>query len=80
MEERLQKYLANKGVASRRKSEEYIVQGKVKVNDKVVVELGTKINPEKDIVEFNGSIVKNEIDGIQGKESKHKADSGHFRN
>ena len=47
-EERLQKYLANQGIASRRKVEEYIVQGKVKVNGKVVKELGTKINPLKD--------------------------------
>ena len=47
-EERLQKYLANCGVASRRKCEEYILQGKVKVNGVIVTELGTKINPERD--------------------------------
>ena len=60
-EERLQKYLANQGIASRRKVEEYILQGKVKVNGKVVQELGTKVNPEKDIVEFEGKEVKKEI-------------------
>lgn len=60
-EERLQKYLANQGIASRRKAEEYILQGKVKVNGKVVLELGTKINPEKDIVEFEGKEVKKDI-------------------
>lgn len=60
-EERLQKYLANQGIASRRKAEEYILQGKVKVNGKVVKELGTKINIEKDIVEFEGKEVKKEI-------------------
>ena len=49
MEERLQKYLANCGVASRRKAEELIMQGKVQVNGKVVTELGTKIDPSKDI-------------------------------
>ena len=58
MEERLQKYLANCGVASRRKCEEYILQGKVKVNGEVVTELGTKINPEKDLIEFENKQVK----------------------
>lgn len=58
MEERLQKYLANSGVASRRKCEELILQGKVEVNGKVVIELGTKINPEEDIVKFDGKEVK----------------------
>ena len=58
MEERLQKYLANSGVASRRKCEELILQGKVEVNGKVVTELGTKINPKKDIVKFDGKEVK----------------------
>ena len=59
MEEiRLQKYLAEAGIASRRKSEEYILQGKVKVNGKVVTELGTKVIPSKDIVEFEGKNIK----------------------
>ena len=58
MEERLQKYLAECGIASRRKSEELIEQGLVKVNGKVVTELGTKINSEKDIVEYNGKKVQ----------------------
>ena len=58
MEERLQKYLASCGIASRRKCEEYIFQGKVQVNGKIVTELGTKINPYKDIVKFDGKIVK----------------------
>ena len=60
MEERLQKYLAECGVASRRKCEEYILQGKVKVNNKIITELGTKINPEKDKVTFEGKEVKKE--------------------
>ena len=58
MEERLQKYLANSGVASRRKCEELILQGKVEVNGKVVTKLGTKINQEEDIVKFDGKEVK----------------------
>lgn len=57
MEERLQKYLASCGVASRRKCEEYILQGKVQVNGKTITELGTKINPEKDVVEFEGKVI-----------------------
>ena len=59
MEEvRLQKYLADCGIASRRKSEELIIQGKVKVNGKVVTELGTKIIPNKDNVQFENKEVK----------------------
>ena len=44
---RLQKYIADCGVTSRRKAEELIIQGKIKVNGKVVTELGTKVNPKK---------------------------------
>lgn len=54
MEERLQKYMSRCGFASRRKSEILIQEGKVKVNGEVVTVLGTKIDPEKDIVEVQG--------------------------
>ncbi|NLM48217.1 MAG: rRNA pseudouridine synthase [Epulopiscium sp.] len=57
MEMRLQKFLANAGIASRRKAEEYILEGKIKVNGQVVTELGTKINPDKDLVYYNNQIV-----------------------
>ena len=58
MEEvRLQKFLANSGVASRRKCEELILEGKVSVNGKVVNELGTKINPSVDKVECCGKLI-----------------------
>lgn len=57
MEERLQKYLAQCGIASRRKCEEYILQGRVKVNDEVVTQLGFKIK-DKDIVKFNNKVVR----------------------
>ena len=53
MEERLQKYLAEAGIASRRKSEEWIASGRVKVNGVVVTALGTKIDPQKDQVLFD---------------------------
>ena len=58
MEERLQKYLANNGIAARRKCEEYILSGRVKVNGQVVTKLGIKINSEKDIIEFDGKKVE----------------------
>lgn len=55
MEEvRLQKFMAECGVASRRKCEELILQGKVKVNGKTITELGIKVNPKKDEVIFDG--------------------------
>ena len=58
MEEvRLQKFLANQGVCSRRKAEEYILQGLVKVNGVTITELGVKINPDKDEVVFRGDKV-----------------------
>lgn len=58
MEERLQKYLANAGVDSRRKCEQYILDGKVKVNGETVQELGRKINPETDEIIFNGKKIE----------------------
>ena len=59
MEElRLQKFLANAGVCSRRKAEEYILDGKVKVNGKVVNELGIKVNPDKDEIIFESKIIR----------------------
>ncbi|NMM54087.1 pseudouridine synthase [Paenibacillus aquistagni] len=54
MEERLQKILANAGVASRRKCEQYILEGKVQVNDKVVTTLGVKADPDTDVITING--------------------------
>lgn len=54
---RLQKFLANSGVASRRKCEELILEGKVSVNGQIVKELGTKVNPAVDKVEYCGRSV-----------------------
>ena len=49
--------MASCGVASRRKCEEIISSGRVKVNGKVVVELGTKVG-KKDIIEVDGIVVE----------------------
>ena len=47
MEERLQKVLAHAGVASRRSCEELILAGKVKVDGKLITDLGIKVDPRK---------------------------------
>ncbi len=60
MEEvRLQKFLSNNGVCSRRKAEEYILDGKVEVNGEVITRLGVKIIPEKDEIKFEGKVIEN---------------------
>ena len=64
MEERLQKFLANQGICSRRKAEQYILEGKVKVNGKVVTELGTKINTEIDKIEFNEKLISGSVEKV----------------
>lgn len=57
--ERLQKIIAQAGIASRRKAEQLIIEGKVKVNGKVVTELGTKVTENAEI-EVNGMRVERE--------------------
>ena len=49
---RLQKYCSERGIASRRKTEEFIQKGWIKVNGNVVTELGTRVDPENDTVEL----------------------------
>lgn len=58
--ERLQKVMSRAGVASRRKSEDIIEAGRVKVNGEVVTELGTKVDPQKDIIEVDGEEIERE--------------------
>src|SRR4051812_11444243 len=55
---RLQKVLANAGVASRRVAEEMIVQGRVRVNGEVVTELGSRIDPAADTVDVDGTAIQ----------------------
>lgn len=57
--ERLQKVIAHAGVASRRKAEELIKQGKVTVNGEIITELGVKVSP-KDHIEVNGIKIERE--------------------
>jgi 23S rRNA pseudouridine2605 synthase len=53
---RLQKFISDCGVTSRRKAEGLITQGRVEVNGQVVTELGTKVNPHTDIVLVDGAL------------------------
>lgn len=61
---RLQKFLSEAGICSRRKGEEYIKAGFVRVNNNVVTELGEKVDPQKDRVEFKGKVVDVKSDPI----------------
>jgi 23S rRNA pseudouridine2605 synthase len=54
MQQRLQKILAKAGIASRRKAEELIKEGKVRVDGKVVTEMGTKVDPDAQDIECDG--------------------------
>ncbi len=58
MDVRLQKLIAGAGLASRRKAEELIVAGRVSVNGRVVRELGTKVDPDRDHVKVDGRHLK----------------------
>ena len=55
--ERLQKLIAQAGIASRRHAEELITAGRVTVNGKVVTELGTRADPSKDHIKVNGKLI-----------------------
>ena len=57
---RLQKFLSTAGICSRRRGEEFIKAGRVSVNGRIIVELGTKVDPENDQVIFDGKPVKYE--------------------
>lgn len=56
--DRLQKILAHAGIASRRKAEEMILEGRVQVNGKVVRELGTKADLARDLVQVDGKKIR----------------------
>ena len=57
-EERLQKILAHAGIASRRKAEEYILAGRVRVNGRPITELGAKANPDRDHIKVDNKLLR----------------------
>jgi 23S rRNA pseudouridine2605 synthase len=57
---RLNRYIANSGICSRRKADELIAAGVVSVNGEVVSELGQKVDPYKDEIRYNGELLKRE--------------------
>ena len=56
---RLNKYISNSGICSRREADKFIEAGIVSVNGKVITQMGFKVN-RNDIIKFNGSIIKNQ--------------------
>ncbi len=56
----MQKFLSRAGICSRRKGEEYIKAGWVKVNGKIVSELGVKVDPDKDVVEVDSDAIRSD--------------------
>lgn len=56
-EERLQKIIARAGLASRREAEEMILSGRIRLNGKVVTELGTKADPARDHIKLDGKLI-----------------------
>ncbi|MCA1632868.1 MAG: rRNA pseudouridine synthase [Acidobacteria bacterium] len=61
METRLQKLIADAGIASRRHAEELIAAGEVTVNGKVITELGTKADPERDHIKVRGKLINRQL-------------------
>lgn len=57
---RLNKFIANSGICSRREADEYIAAGLVSVNGQVITEMGVKVNPAEDDVRFNGERLRGE--------------------
>jgi 23S rRNA pseudouridine2605 synthase len=64
MEERLQKIIAASGICSRRAAEELILAGKVRVNDKLVRQLGTKADPDRDEIRVEGKLISTEVERL----------------
>jgi 23S rRNA pseudouridine2605 synthase len=67
MTERLQKLIAQAGIASRRAAEELIKNGEVTVNGQIVTELGTKADPEKDHIKVRGKLINSKLTGTKEK-------------
>ena len=65
--ERLQKLIAQAGIASRRAAEELIKNGEVTVNGQIITELGTKADPEKDHIKVRGKLINKKLAGAKEK-------------
>ncbi len=61
MNERLQKLIAQAGIASRRAAEQLILAGEVTVNGEIITELGTKADPDKDHIKFRGKLINTKL-------------------
>jgi 23S rRNA pseudouridine2605 synthase len=64
MEERLQKIIAAAGICSRRAAEELILAGKVQVNDRIIRQLGTKADPDRDEIRVDGRLITTEVERL----------------
>ena len=58
MKIRLNKYISDSGICSRRKAEDYIVQGRVAVNENIIIELSHKVDPQIDVVSIDGEKIE----------------------
>ena len=67
MPERLNKLISQAGIASRRAAEELIKNGEVTVNGKVIIELGTKADPEKDHIKVRGKLINTKLTASKEK-------------
>ena len=65
MQERLQKLIAQAGIASRRAAEEMIKAGDVSVNGEIITELGTKADPAKDHIKVRGKLINLKLENQQ---------------
>ena len=70
---RLQKYLADAGVASRRASEKLIAEGRVSVNGDIIREMGVQVDEEYDVIAVDGEIVKNSVKKEYPLENKNSS-------
>ena len=60
---RLQKYIADCGLTSRRKAEQWILEGRVELNGQIVTQLGTKLQPTEDVVSVDGKVISDRFRG-----------------
>ena len=64
MQDRLQKIIAGAGIASRRAAEQFIREGRVSVNRKVVTQLGAKADPGKDEIRIDGRLISTKVEKL----------------